>query len=224
MNLFTPLEYQGSAQGGIVDSMPQRQFLPDSLTIPYQLIADDRLDSLDEKVYAVLYWLEHIRGGPCDPSNEELARLVHSKKDESYRSVQNSLLRLEELGYILREYKDPSKRHRSAIKTNISFKSQTSIKGFEAPMETPGEFARRFFAADPEAIGEIGKEVVDKTGIDRIALMRQIKMFVAYWTEPTKSGKKQRWETEKTFEIKRRLATWLTRAATSAPKRKGLVT
>lgn len=37
----------------------------------------------------------------------------------------------------------------------------------------------------------------------------QIKGFMLYWTEPTKSGKKQKWETEKTFEIKRRFAKWI---------------
>jgi hypothetical protein len=32
--------------------------------------------------------------------------------------------------------------------------------------------------------------------------------FISYWTEPTKSGKKQRWQLQPTFEVLRRLATW----------------
>jgi len=39
----------------------------------------------------------------------------------------------------------------------------------------------------------------------------EIKKFASYWTEPSRSGKKQRWEMEKTFEVKRRLATWFSR-------------
>ena len=35
--------------------------------------------------------------------------------------------------------------------------------------------------------------------------------FISYWTEPNKSGTKQRWQTEKTFEIGRRLTTWFNR-------------
>ena len=35
--------------------------------------------------------------------------------------------------------------------------------------------------------------------------------FISYWTEPNNSGSKQRWQTEKTFEIGRRLSTWFSR-------------
>ncbi len=38
---------------------------------------------------------------------------------------------------------------------------------------------------------------------------RELDKFISYWTEPTKSGKKQRWQTEKTFEVRRRLSTWM---------------
>lgn len=36
--------------------------------------------------------------------------------------------------------------------------------------------------------------------------------FISYWTEPNKSGTKQRWQTEKTFEVGRRLSTWFNRS------------
>ena len=35
------------------------------------------------------------------------------------------------------------------------------------------------------------------------------KEFISYWTEPNKSKTKMRWELEKTFEVTRRLATWV---------------
>ncbi len=34
--------------------------------------------------------------------------------------------------------------------------------------------------------------------------------FLLYWTEPTGNGKKQFWQTKKTFEVKRRFVTWMT--------------
>lgn len=39
----------------------------------------------------------------------------------------------------------------------------------------------------------------------------ELDKFVNYWTELNKSGTKQRWELEKTFEVQRRLATWFGR-------------
>lgn len=38
---------------------------------------------------------------------------------------------------------------------------------------------------------------------------REFEKFVLYWTEPNKSGSKVRWEQQSTFEIRRRLATWI---------------
>ncbi len=37
----------------------------------------------------------------------------------------------------------------------------------------------------------------------------EVKSFCNYWTERTLSGKKQKWELEKTFEIEKRLSYWL---------------
>ena len=53
-------------------------------------------------------------------------------------------------------------------------------------------------------------ELVSK-GIDENMVRRELMKFISYWTEPSKSGKKQRWELEKTFEVGRRLATWFSR-------------
>ena len=40
-------------------------------------------------------------------------------------------------------------------------------------------------------------------------LEEEFNHFILYWTELSKSGKKVRWEMEKTFDVKRRLYTWL---------------
>lgn len=45
---------------------------------------------------------------------------------------------------------------------------------------------------------EIPKEIVS----------RELGKFKNYWSELNGSGKKQRWQLERTFELKRRLATW----------------
>jgi len=37
----------------------------------------------------------------------------------------------------------------------------------------------------------------------------EMKKFVSYWTEPNKSKTKIRWELEKTWDMKRRVGTWM---------------
>jgi len=84
---------------------------------------------------------------------------------------------------------------------------------------TPGKFNKQFFE-DAKIIldGGIVENEKESSVIDiRLwAEKKQIKIskqdiaeFVLYWTEPNKSGKKERWETEKTFDVKRRLLKWL---------------
>ncbi len=48
-------------------------------------------------------------------------------------------------------------------------------------------------------------------GIGEEVARRELAKFLSYWTEPNKSGTKQRWELQKTFEVGRRLATWFSR-------------
>jgi hypothetical protein len=75
---------------------------------------------------------------------------------------------------------------------------------------SPAEIMRAFLDF-PEKREEIVLWLVSK-GIPEEVARREIAKFIAYWTEPTKSGKKQLWETKPTFELKRRLATWFERA------------
>lgn len=43
-------------------------------------------------------------------------------------------------------------------------------------------------------------------------IRREVEKFISKWTERTASGKKQKWELEKTFELRKRLTTWLNNA------------
>lgn len=96
---------------------------------------------------------------------------------------------------------------------------------------TPKEEAQQFFdyviaisskqepAERPEWVINYLNELVEK-GIQKQKLWVEVVKFTCYWTEKTPSGKKQLWETKKTFEVKRRLATWLSRVGISAPAKK----
>ena len=101
-------------------------FKPDYLTIPIQLYDDERIEPMDRDVYAVVYWYEHMKDGECRASNESIACVISGS---STRAIQNSLTKLEEYGYITREYKDESKRNRLRIKTHIALKySQNNVR------------------------------------------------------------------------------------------------
>ncbi|MDE2022438.1 MAG: hypothetical protein KGI71_06020 [Patescibacteria group bacterium] len=86
----------------------------------WTIISDDlRIEPFDEKVYAAIDWFHGMKDGVCKASNQTLAELI-KPCDPQPRSVQNSLNRLEECGYIRREYKDEAKRNRVRIVPLIS--------------------------------------------------------------------------------------------------------
>jgi hypothetical protein len=74
---------------------------------------------------------------------------------------------------------------------------------------SPSQFAESFFNLKEKYI-ELLEEF--SKGRDAPELEREFKKFILYWTEPNKSGTKQRWQQENTFEVKRRLYTWLERS------------
>lgn len=76
--------------------------------------------------------------------------------------------------------------------------------------ETPAQKMERFIIAVEEE-NDDWEEIVSRlpAGADV-----ELRKFYSYWTEKNSTGKKQRWQMEKTFEVNRRLATWFSRAGT----------
>lgn len=93
---------------------------------------------------------------------------------------------------------------------------ENSIEQKSREESTPAQEARDFFNGNIETIFNEFKE---KTQIYEATLKVEFQKFILYWTEKNKSGTKQRWETEKTFEVKRRLATWLSRVGNFSSKK-----
>ncbi len=85
--------------------------------------------------------------------------------------------------------------------------------GARAP--TPAQIAEEFFESQDRREEYIGK-LVEK-GIPEGTARSEVKKFAAYWTERTKSGSKQKWETQDTFELKYRLAKWINNASKFSP-------
>jgi hypothetical protein len=77
--------------------------------------------------------------------------------------------------------------------------SNTTIKR-EAPpqkLKTPADEMRTFLLSVESTPAQFTPEAIK---------------FASYWSERSKDGKHQRWEMEKTFELKRRMATWMSKA------------
>lgn len=74
---------------------------------------------------------------------------------------------------------------------------------------SPAEIAKEFFL-----MGSAYTELLEvfSQNNNPAFIETEFKKFILWWTEPNKTGKKQRWELEKTFEVKRRLYTWLSRS------------
>lgn len=90
-------------------------------------------------------------------------------------------------------------------------------------LPTPSKVAKDFFdqGSSYENIRMLLVAKIDPDLVDR-----ELSKFVSYWTEPNKSGTKVRWQLQPTFDVKRRLRTWLDRVGqrnTTFSKGKGLI-
>jgi len=82
------------------------------------------------------------------------------------------------------------------------------INSVVATTPTPSQIANEFFTSvDHE---EMISYFSSKGLSDEVA-RNEIQKFILYWTEPNKLGTKERWQIQKTFEIRRRLASWFSR-------------
>lgn len=86
-----------------------------------------------------------------------------------------------------------SKGNKSKEKESKSKKSKKENKGISNEILTPSKKARKFF-----------KEIEELELSDNDERQK----FYNYWTEKNKSGTKERWELEKTFDVGRRWKTW----------------
>lgn len=79
-----------------------------------------------------------------------------------------------------------------------------------ATATTPKEEAIKFFKMVKENGDEFHNYLQNfKSNAEGARL--EINKFTLYWTELNPTGKKERWQQEKTFEVKKRLATWFSK-------------
>jgi phage replication O-like protein O len=107
-----------------------------------------------------------------------------------------------------------------------TLKETIQKKGGNLQFPTPKELSEKFFKGVEDLTKKIESEEAKSTQLflqqlnekyklenmsHKKALWDEIRNFSSYWTELTHGGKKQKYECQKTFEVPRRLSTWLSR-------------
>lgn len=85
--------------------------------------------------------------------------------------------------------------------------SSTELSALPEP--TPSQDAVNFFSKGENYVKTV--EWLKSKGVPDKLINVELEKFILWWTEKNSTGKKERWQMEKTFEVKRRLATWLSR-------------
>lgn len=97
---------------------------PDFIVIPTQLLSDSSLQPSDRILFGYIYWTTKLALMKCVASNDTLSELTGFSR----RGIQQSLVRLEEQGYIRRLFIGKGERHRSEIECLLAFSALKSEK------------------------------------------------------------------------------------------------
>lgn len=93
-------------------------------------------------------------------------------------------------------------------KSNIRQDSiDKTVRQREEKRISPSE-EMRLFIKESGYFDKIASELIRKSKAPPDMIAKELLHFRSYWSELNGSGKKQRWELQKTFELKRRLGTW----------------
>lgn len=77
---------------------------------------------------------------------------------------------------------------------------------------TPSSESKDFFSSKEKQESIISFLVENK--VSEPIARKEVEKFILYWTEPSSTGKKQRWQMEKTFDVRRRFVRWMSNAGT----------
>lgn len=100
--------------------------------------------------------------------------------------------------------------------------SELKVNGIDSDSDSEGEVARPVELTPAQQMRDFVESIKNKDQLflslsEKISFEKNLNVekvraeltkFVNYWTEKNKSGTKEKWELEKTFEVQRRLTTW----------------
>lgn len=172
-----------------------------AMVVPMMDISSELFSSLIKNILDQKLFVEFEYKGESYYRIQKFAdhqTLKKDRKPHTYLPDIDSWEKAEDIGFHLEDIGNLSKEKRSKEKR----------REVKLDSNSPKEQASQFFS-DLSLQEEVLTHLIETSGLEENYLRKQISDFINYWTEPTPSGKKQKWETQKTFEIRRRLAKWL---------------
>ena len=153
-------------------------------------------------------WIEFIgmTEGKTRPIKTYKINNIWQENSEYYKKIPAEST-IEEEPYRRRSIK---KRGTSQELTNTEKTKRSSVELLPKRGKTPQELSNDFFLKG-ESYTEFVKFLLGR-GMTEPVAVRETAKFISYWTERNSTGVRERWEIEKTFEIKRRLSTWFSKA------------
>ena len=106
----------------------------------------------------------------------------------------------------------------------ITYEGEKPISEVVTPIIAPSDETKHFFEmviASAEEFQVFVTKMSESTKLPPAMVANELKHFILHWTERNKTGTKQRWESEKTFEVRRRLVTWFNNKKTNFGRNKG---
>ena len=210
------------------------------LWVDYGIIDDRSITSSDKVVYVMLARFVGNDTQECYPSNKKLSETtglttrtivnsIRHLEERGYVEVDRKsgkvnyyqLNRVGEKSSLVKNDNSTSeKRIQVPVKnkhTNNTYNNNTynnNIGKMKKLKEktTPAE-EMKLFLEDKDFFQRVVESVVEKIDASEEYVVGELKAFRAYWSELNKSGTKQRWEFQPTFQLNRRIATWLRNGA-----------
>ena len=172
---------------------------------------------MSQSVYSGLAAFADNRSQEAFPSIETLARKLHLGRSTVIRATQ----KLESIEII--EIKKELGKHNVYYLLDVPMITEKGPRPPDKPIATPGSIAADFFkgvadlrtkteSLQGSTVKNLLQSFAENYGtVHKGILWEEIKAFEQYWTELNKSGMKQRWESQPTFQVERRIVTWLSK-------------
>lgn len=191
-----------------------------------------RLGALEKPIYPRHQWLALKMGIPIKQVSRTLKKLqnkgIVKYEGRKWKIRQYSLTEVM-TGQIVHPEKQTSldklSTHKKEIQSNILSTNNYIYSSYKLVEKkdkklTPSE-EMKLFTTNDEFFDKVVGYISEKFNQTLNDTREMLNDFKGYWTEKNKSGTKQRWELEKTFELNRRIGTWIRNTKQFGPRDKG---
>ena len=171
----------------------------------------------DMKVLTAKSFVIPFESGICVIKHWKIHNLIRADRYiETEYKKEKKLLKMEDKKYELDDGMQNDIPNGNPVKVRLDKVSIDKVSLNKLNKEggelTPSKEMNLFLEDNGNYFNELLQSIVEKTDILEDSARKELISFISYWTERNKSGTKQRWELEKTFELKRRLNTWFRNA------------